>query len=174
MSLNQETSKVYIASDHAGFALKQFLTASLMERGYSVQDMGAHELSPQDDYPDFITPCSQKVAQESMHNDTTTHTFGIVIGGSGQGEAMAANRIVGARAAVFYGEAHALTTIDENDTAPTDTLDIVRLARLHNNANILSLGARFVSKETALRVVLLFLETEFSNAPRHTRRIEKF
>ncbi len=140
-----------------------------------MEDMGAQSFSPQDDYPDFITPCAQKIVQESVRGgDVTAHTFGIVIGGSGQGEAMAANRVDGARAAVFYGGVRAVNTVDVSGTVATDTLDIVRLARLHNDANILSLGARFLSEEEALRAVLLFLETEFSQDPRHARRLEKF
>ena len=100
--------------------------------------------------------------------------FGIVIGGSGQGEAMVANRVRGARAAVFYGGANALGSIDEKGTMPADNLAIIRLARLHNDANILSLGARFVSEELAQTVALLFLETKFSEEERHVRRIQKF
>lgn len=175
MSLNQEISKVYIASDHAGFVLKQFITLSLTERGYSVEDLGAHSLSPEDDYPDFITPCAEKVAQESTGGGfAAASALGIIIGGSGQGEAMAANRVKGARASVFYGGVHAQGAVETEGTAATDAFDIVRLARLHNDANILSLGARFLSKEEALHAALLFLETKFSSSPRHIRRLKKF
>jgi ribose 5-phosphate isomerase B len=89
---------------------------------------------------------------------TYAGAFGIIIGGSGQGEAMCANRVVGIRAAVFYGGAS----------------EIVRLAREHNDANILSLGARFVSIEEAKESVHIFLTTPFSDAPRHARRLAKF
>ncbi len=174
MSLNQEISKVYIASDHAGFVLKQFITESLTERGYTVEDLGAYSFSPEDDYPDFITPCAQRVAQENTSDSAAASVLGIIIGGSGQGEAMAANRVKGARAAVFYGGAHAVGAVETEGTVATDTFDIVRLARLHNDANILSLGARFLSKEESLQAASLFLETEFSHLPRHIRRLKKF
>ncbi len=174
---------VYLASDHAGFALKNSLAEFLRGKGYGVEDMGAHDFSPDDDYPDFITPCAQKVAQESENGEGAqeqhsraegARVFGVIIGGSGQGEAMAANRVKGVRAAVFYGGAHATGVIDENGAEPTDELDIVRLARLHNNANIISFGARFVSEDLAKKAALLFLETQFSNEDRHVRRIAKY
>src|SRR3989344_6237554 len=118
--------KVYVAADHAGFALKQKLVASVRELGFEVQDMGPATLNPDDDYPDFIIPVAQAVVA-----DTTA--FGIVLGKSGQGEAMAANRVVGARAAVYYG----------------GPLELVALSRKHNNANMLSLGAEFLAEEEA-------------------------
>ncbi len=182
MEFSSENIFVYLASDHAGFALKNSLVEFLKEKRYGVEDMGAHNFSPEDDYPDFITPCAQKVAQESgsgagakEHSRAEgARVFGVIIGGSGQGEAMAANRVKGVRAAVFYGGAHALGAIDENGTASSGELDIVRLSRLHNDANILSFGARFVSEELARKAVLLFLETKFSEAERHARRIAKY
>ncbi|HEC94003.1 MAG TPA: ribose-5-phosphate isomerase [Candidatus Kaiserbacteria bacterium] len=173
---------VYFASDHAGFPLKNSLAEFLRGMGYGVEDMGAHDFSPEDDYPDFIMPCAQKVAQESgsgagakEHSRAEgARVFGVIIGGSGQGEAMAANRVKGVRAAVFYGGAHALGAIDENGTAPSDELDIVRLSRLHNDANILSFGARFVSEDLAQKALLIFLKTQFSDTARHARRIAKY
>ncbi len=181
MEVSRANLFVYIASDHAGFTLKNSLVEFLKGKGYNVEDMGAHEFSPDDDYPDFITPCAQKVAEVSTGGSTRgdfvatgTRAFGIVIGGSGQGEAMAANRVHGVSAAVFYGGAHALGSIDEKGTTSTDELDIIRLSRLHNDANILSLGARFVSDELARKVALLFIETPFSGEQRHARRIAKY
>ena len=116
--------KIYIAADHAGFNLKNHLKEHLITDGYDVEDCGAYEYDPLDDYPDFIMSASEKVAHDQ-------DSKGIILGGSGQGEAMAANRIIGVRAAVFYD----------------GPLDIIKLSRLHNNANILSLGARFLSSE---------------------------
>lgn len=145
---------VYIASDHAGFELKAALIPYIGSLGHEVEDMGAHTLDPQDDYPDFITPCTEKVAA----NANDGQIFGVIIGGSGEGEAMAANRIKGARAAVYYGQ----------------NMQLVPLARQHNNANILSLGARFVSESEALEAVKTFLETPFSGEERHIRRLSKF
>lgn len=142
--------KLYIASDHAGYELKQKLTPYLRELGHEVEDEGPESFDPEDDYPDFVQACARQVA--------STGTLGIVIGGSGQGEAMAANRISGVRAAVFYG----------------GSLDFVKLAREHNDANILSLGARFVPEAMAKEAVKLFLETPFSGDTRHIRRIAKF
>ena len=141
---------IYIASDHAGFALKQSLIDALTDEGYALEDMGPTALDPLDDYPDYIVPLARTVAGQE-------EACGIVIGASGQGEAIAANRIVGIRAAVYYG-------------GPSD---IVRLSREHNDANILSLGARFLSPEDAEEAVRLWLATPFSNAERHVRRNAK-
>ena len=143
--------KILIAADHAGFALKGTLIDYLRTLGYDAEDLGAHELNPDDDYPDFMTPLAKRVADEFGSR-------GILVGGSGQGEAMCANRIPGIRAAVFYG----------------GSLELVRLAREHNDANILSLGARFVAEHEAEEAVRTFLETTFSDSPRHARRLAKF
>lgn len=142
--------KIFIASDHAGFELKGRLVDFLQEMKYEVEDLGPANLNQNDDYPDYIEPLAKRVIVEDG-------SFGIAIGGSGQGEAMVANRTKGARAAEYYG----------------GTLDIVRLAREHNNANILSLGARFISVEEARAAVELFLTTPFSGDERHVRRINK-
>ncbi len=142
--------KIYLASDHAGFALKGKLMDFLAAAGHQPIDMGPDNLNPTDDYPDFIEPLARQVAGE-------VGVFGIIMGGSGQGEAMSANRTEGARAAEYYG----------GDT------DILRVAREHNNANILSLGTRFISEEEARAAVTLFLGTPFSGDERHQRRIEK-
>lgn len=165
--------KVYFASDHAGFALRQALVEEARTLGYEVTDMGAHTLDPEDDYPDFITPCAQKVAEENPRGEAA-RAFGVILGGSGQGEAMCANRVEGARAAVFYGPMRVTTSLDIEGGRSEDGFDLVRLARRHNDANILSIGARFVSGKEAGEAMRLFLETAFSDAPRHTRRIAKF
>jgi ribose 5-phosphate isomerase B len=143
--------KVHFASDHAGFALKNALIEYVRTLGHEVEDMGAHELSPEDDYPDFIMPCAERVAGEPG-------SFGIILGKSGAGEAMCANRIKGARAVVYYGGSR----------------EIITLAREHNDANILSLGAGFMTEEDARQAVELFLTTPFSQSPRHMRRLAKF
>ena len=143
-------AKIFLASDHAGFELKEALIAFLRERNYEVEDLGPATLDPNDDYPDYLMNLGRYVANERG-------AMGIGIGGSGQGEAMAANRIKGARAAVYYGGSD----------------EIVKLSREHNDANILSLGARFVSQEEAKRAVELWLSTPFSNDERHVRRIKK-
>ncbi len=141
--------KIYLATDHAGFELKNFLKEYLISKGYNVEDCGAFKYDPLDDYPDFIMSASEKVANDQ-------DSKGIILGGSGQGEAMAANRIKGARAAVYYD----------------GPLDIIKLSRLHNNANILSLGARFLSPERATEILKIWLAEEFEGG-RHENRINK-
>ena len=141
--------KIYLASDHAGFPLKQKLAEFLSGLGHEVVDKGPYELNETDDYPDFMTPVAKLVKEDGC--------MGIIMGGSGQGEAMVANRINGVRSAVYYG----------------GTFDIVRLSREHNDANILSLGARFLSEDEAKKAVKLFIETPFSKEERHIRRIKK-
>ena len=141
--------KIYIAADHAGFNLKNYLKKQLLADGYDIEDCGAFNFDPLDDYPDFIIPAAEKVANQS-------NSRGIIIGGSGQGEAMAANRIQGVRAAVYYD----------------GPIDIVKLSRLHNNANILSLGARFLSVERATEILNIWLAEKFEGE-RHENRINK-
>ncbi len=142
--------KIALGTDHAGFALKEHLKVFLTSLGHDVADMGAHAHDANDDYPDFIAPVAHAVAQGDAER-------GIIFGGSGQGEAMVANRTLGVRAAVCY----------------SDSEDIVRLSREHNDANILSFGARFVTPKVAERLVQLWLATPFSGERRHARRITK-
>lgn len=141
--------KIYIAADHAGFYLKKQLIAYLKIKVYEVEDMGAFEFNEADDYPDFIIPCAQKVADDTV-------SLGIVIGGSGQGEAIAANKVKGIRAAVYYG----------------GNSQIPKLAKEHNDANILSLGARFMSGDDAKRAVTAWLDAIFEGG-RHDARLKK-
>ena len=143
--------KVLIASDHAGFELKNDLSAFLSEKRYGVDDFGPSAFNSADDYPDFVSKVARAVSE------STEEVRGIIIGGSGEGEAMVANRFPGVRAAVYYG----------------GVLDIVRLSREHNDANVLALGARFVSPEEARAAVDLWLNTPFSHDERHARRIKK-
>lgn len=141
--------KIYIAADHAGFYLKKNLIQYLELKDYEVEDCGANEFDEQDDYPDFVTPCAQKVASDE-------ESAGIVIGGSGNGEAIAANKVKGIRAAVYNG----------------GKTEIAKLAKEHNNANVLSLGARFITSDEAKKAITLWLEGEFEGG-RHQRRIDK-
>lgn len=142
--------KIFLASDHAGYELKETLQTFLTEEGFDVEDLGPESLTPGDDYPDYCMPLGEKVAQNKG-------AFGIVIGGSGQGEAMAVNRVKGARATVFYGG---------NDR-------VLVASREHNHANVLSLGARFMSVDDAKHATLLWLSTDVSDDVRHVRRIKK-
>ena len=162
--------KIYIASDHAGFELKSVLSKELKDANYELVDCGAETFEPSDDYPDFIA----KVAEAVQSDQTQSQVFGIVIGGSGQGEAMVANRTSGIRAAVFYGPVAPKQAIDIEGELTADPYAIVRLERLHNNANVLSIGARFVSVDEAKNAVKVFLTTSFSENERHVRRISKF
>lgn len=142
--------KVYIGTDHAGYELKEKLKVYLSSLHHEVEDMGAFEFESEDDYPDFIKPVAHAVADNP-------ESMGIVLGGSGEGEEMVANKVEGIRATEYYG----------------GNLDVVKVSRQHNNANILALGARFINEEEAKNAVKIFLETEFSHEPRHIRRIEK-
>ena len=139
--------KIYIGSDHAGFHLKEVLKKHLSKK-HKVEDCGTFD-DKACDYPDFVFPVAEKVAQDKVSR-------GIILGGSGQGEAIAANRVNGIRAAAYYG----------------GNLDIIKLSRTHNNANMLSLGARFLTDEQAIEAVQLWLDTEFAGEERHGRRIQ--
>ena len=142
---------IYLGTDHAGFELKEELKKYISEDiGLEVKDLGNLKFDKNDDYPDWIFPVAKKVAEEE-------NAQGIILGGSGQGEAMAANRFPGVRAALCY---------DYNE-------DIIKLSRTHNNANILSLGARFLTIGEAKKAVKLWLETNFPGDERHERRINK-
>ena len=140
---------IHIATDHAGLELKEKVKSYLSKLDYEVIDHGAYEYDALDDYPDFIFPCAKAVSND-------LNSKGIILGGSGQGEAMAANRVKGVRAAVFYN-------------GPDE---IIKLSRQHNDANILSLGARFMSDQKMYKIIELWLSTDFESG-RHKRRIEK-
>jgi len=141
--------KIYLGSDHAGYTLKEAIKEHLLANGYLVEDLGAVNYDLKDDYPDKIFPVAEAVARDR-------ESMGIILGGSGQGEAMAANRKKGVRAAVFY---------DGSD-------EIVKLSRQHNNANVLSLGARFIEINRALQVINIWLNEPFAGG-RHQNRIDK-
>ena len=141
--------KIHIATDHAGLDLKNIIRDYLISKGHEVTDHGAHEYDALDDYPDYIFPCAKAVASD-------LESRGIILGGSGQGEAMAANRVKGVRAAVFYN----------------GPVEIVKLSREHNNANILSLGARFMTEDEIYDVIEMWLDEPFEGG-RHQQRIDK-
>jgi len=153
--------KIIFAADHGGFELKERLKPFVASLGYDVEDVGAHALDMADDYPPFVMEAAKRVAASggSAH--------GIVIGGSGQGEAIAANRVRGVRAAVYYGEP-ARKQVD----ADGKEIDMIESARNHNDSNVLSLGGRFLLEAEAKAVVKKWLETSFSGDERHARRIE--
>lgn len=160
--------KIYIGTDHTGYELKEKLKKYLEELGlgYEVEDKGAFKYDADDDYPDFIRPVAEAVAKNEGSR-------GIIMGGSGQGEAMCANRVKGARAVEFYGQAVAKGAIDIGGQQSSDSFEIVKLAVIHNHANILSLGVRFLSEDEIKFAIELFLSTKFSSDERHSRRVKK-
>ncbi len=155
--------KIILSADHAGFALKEEVKTYLLNKGLEVSDVGAVKLINGDDYPEYMAKAAMEVA-----GDMSGNTKAIIFGGSGQGEAIMANRFPGVRAVVWYGEP-ALSAQNKNDVAD---LDIIRLSREHNDANVLSIGARFVSVEDAISAIDRWLDTKFSGEERHARRNE--
>lgn len=142
-----ERVRVYLGSDHAGFELKAAIVTWLGQAGHEAVDCGPASYDPEDDYPVYVMRAAKGVAAEPG-------SLGIVIGGSGNGEQIAANKVQGIRAALAW------------------TTETARLARQHNDANVLSLGARQYSLQDAVSFAKTFVETPFSCEPRHARRIE--
>ena len=138
--------RVHIGSDHAGLELKNALVEHLKSKGHDVIDHGPHEYDALDDYPVFCIPAAQAVAKESG-------SFGIVLGGSGNGEQMAANKVKGIRAALVW------------------SVETAKLAREHNDANVIAIGGRMHSIDVCKELIDVFLATPFSNDERHVRRI---
>ncbi len=138
--------RVHLGSDHAGFELKQHLVSWLGANGHEIVDHGAHALVPGDDYPPYCLDAAQATVDDPG-------SLGIVIGGSGNGEQIAANKVDGVRAALAWSE------------------ETARLARLHNDANVVAIGARMHSIDEATQLVGIFVSTPFSGDERHRRRI---
>ena len=138
--------RVHIASDHAGFELKNYLAEALTQDGHEVVDHGPEAYDAEDDYPVFCIPAAEAVVADPG-------SLCIVIGGSGNGEQIAANKVDGARAALAYN------------------LDTAKLGRQHNDANVIGIGGRMHTPEEALEMARVFLTTPFSGDPRHARRI---
>lgn len=144
--------KIFIATDHAGFELKNMLLPFLTEElGYEVVDCGAFNYDEDDDYPDFISVAISNLKEEGGEAKA------IILGGSGAGEVILANRYSGIRAVVYYGGPE----------------EIITLSREHNDANVLSLGVRFIDEQIAKTAISLWLSTSFSNDERHQRRLRK-
>ena len=138
-------TRVFVGTDHAGYELKERLKEVLAADGHDVVDCGAHAYDAQDDYPAFCIDAARRAVAEGG--------VGLVLGGSGNGEQIAANKVPGVRAALCWSP------------------DLARLAREHNDANVLSLPARFLSEEEAVEVIRTFLATAFTQDERHVRRI---
>jgi ribose 5-phosphate isomerase B len=158
--------KIYFASDHAGFELKEELLKFVHnELGGEVQDCGAFKNDPADDYPGLIAAAASALSRDAAAG---LDSFAIVIGASGQGEAMVANRFKGVRCALYYGREGR----DQIDMTGNQ-LGMIASTRMHNNANALSLGARFLPFDEAKDAVRTFLSTPFSNEERHARRVKQ-
>lgn len=138
--------RVHIGGDHAAYELQRELVTWLREEGYDVVDHGAATYNDLDDYPVYCLRAAEGVAAEEG-------SLGVVLGGSGNGEQMAANKVKGIRAALCY------------------TTELAQLAREHNNAQVIAIGGRFNTVEQAKAMVKTFLDTPFSGAERHARRI---
>ena len=138
--------RVHIGSDHAGFELKNYLITALTEDGHELVDHGPESYDAEDDYPIYCIPAAEAAVADP-------ESLGIVVGGSGNGEQIAANKVVGTRAVLAYN------------------LETARLGRQHNDANVIGIGARMHTEDEALEMVRLFLATPFSGDPRHARRI---
>ena len=154
--------KVYFASDHAGFELKKTLMPFVESLGHAAEDCGAFEMETGDDYPAIVAVAAHALVDDAAQG---VDNRAIVLGASGQGEAMAANRFKGVRAALYYGD------VGEQTDASGEKLDMLVSSRRHNNANVLSLAARFLSAEEAQKAVALWLSTPFSGEERHARRL---
>jgi ribose 5-phosphate isomerase B len=140
--------KIYIASDHGGYYLKEELKSYLEKKGHNVEDFGNQKFQARDDYPDFVFPLAEAIVKDKRAR-------GIILGRSGNGEAIAANKVKGVYAA------HCMS------------VKMAKRAREHNNANVISLGAEYIGATAAKRVVDVFVSTSFSGAKRHKRRVKK-
>lgn len=153
--------KIYIGTDHAGYVLKEKLISFLKAQGHEVVDEGAYTYDENDDYPDFVSKVARAVSKD-VHDSTKVR--GIILGGTGQGEAIVANRFPYVRAIVYYGK---VTPVVKDESG------ILARSRSHNDANILSLGARYFTEEDMMEIVNFWLNAPYSGAERHIRRLEK-
>jgi ribose 5-phosphate isomerase B len=158
--------KVYLATDHTGIELKNKVITFLQKEGYETVDCGAYEYDKYDDYPDWIGKAAQKVSEDPQER-------GIIFGGSGQGEAMVANKFKNVRCALFYTPAIPTQSVNIEGDKSTDPFEILKLSREHNQANMLSIGFRFVKDNDVLQAVKIWLETPDPTEERHKRRVEK-
>lgn len=163
------TMRIAVTTDHTGLAyagLFEALKSFIESLGHEVVDLGPKALDMNDDYPDLIFPAARAVASGDCE-------AGIIMGGSGQGEAMAANRVKGVRCTVFYGPAIAKEPIDAEGHMSNDPYEILRLSRQHNQANMLSLASRFLDENEMRDALRAWFSTPYSDAERHARRVRK-
>ena len=150
--------RIFVGTDHAGFGLKEKLIPFLKGQGHEVVDKGAYEYNEGDDYPDFVIPVAREVSKDS------DNAKGIILGATGEGEAIAANKFPHVRAVIYYGRANCVVD---------DEADIIERSRDHNNSNVLSLAARYLTEDDMLEAVARWLKTPYSGAERHVRRLGK-
>lgn len=159
--------KIYLATDHTGIDIKNKVKEFLQKEGHKVEDCGAYEFDKNDDYPDFISKAAEGVSIDP------SNSRGIIFGGSGQGEAMLANKYPGVRCALFYSPAMPAQAVNVEGRRSEDPFEILKLTREHNWANMLSLGARFLKEKDVLKAVKIWLESPDPKDERHIRRVEK-
>lgn len=159
--------KIYLASDHAGYEFKEHIKKFLTKKSYDVTDCGPFEFDKNDDYPDFVSKAAEAVSMDPKNS------VGILCANTGQAEAMLANKYKDVRCALFYAPAVAVGAVDVTGRKSTNPLEIINLAREHNDANMLSLSGKFMDLKTAEKAIELFLNTPFPADERHVRRIEK-
>jgi ribose 5-phosphate isomerase B len=158
--------KIYFGADHGGYQLKEILKEYARELGHETTDLGNSVFDIDDNYPDFIMPVAQAVNKDS-------EALGVVVGGSGQGEAIAANKLKYVRAFTFYGPALPIEAVDASGRKSDDRFENVRLSRLHNHSNIISFGGRFVAPEDAKTAFKIWLDTPYDTKDRYVRRIKQ-
>jgi len=152
--------RIYLAADHAGFELKEKVKKYLEDLKYEIKDFGAFKYDSEDDYPDFMIPAAQALNSDVKHQVfNNNNSRAIIFGGSGQGEAMVANRFRGIRAVVC----------DDNENLE----EKVKVWREHNDSNVLSFGSRFIDEDSAIKAIKIWLETSFTGESCHARRLKK-
>lgn len=158
--------KIALSTDHAGYERMKKLKEGLELAGYATHDFGPASFNIDDDYPDFIAQACEGILAGGCE-------VGIIFGGSGQGEAMAANRYKGIRCTVWYGTSVPVEAVDAQGTMSTNPYEILKLSKEHNNANMLSIAGRFVNDDETLKVAILWLNEVFHGEERHLRRTQK-
>jgi ribose 5-phosphate isomerase B len=158
--------KIALSTDHAGYERLKKLKEGLELAGYACHDFGPAQFNVDDDYPDYIKPACESILAGGCQ-------LGVIFGGSGQGEAMAANRFKGIRCMVWYGPSVPIEAVNAEGMMSSDPYELLKLSREHNNANMISIAGRFVNDDETLKVVVKWLNESFKNEERHQRRITK-
>jgi ribose 5-phosphate isomerase B len=157
---------IYLGTDHTGFEIKNKVKSFLISKGYEVKDCGAFEFDKDDDYPDFISKAARGVSENP-------NNLGIIFGGSGQGEAIVANKFPNVRCALFYSQSVPIGAADISGRESSDPFEMLKLTKEHNQSNMLSIGVRFLKEEDVLKAIQIWLEAPAASEERHLRRIDK-